>query len=520
MISDPPPCSDATLVRDVAKAYTTKLALDLLQMTDGPFARVIEHVEVDHGECRRKLVIDWHLPTLEEALPHLVDEEVAAKFADASPVLVVPIFIIRRGRLLNSLTVEDSMGERLFMCGRDEGVDRVRLVLSSLWSFVELVPRPQSGCDEDLVDEAKKAFFGVASAKPASARTELIRTFELLKKSGLVLGAPLTDRLEMLGRLLVKRHVMWLHLARRPGQATRLTLSYRTRFAADYRPKPKVPKPQRAEWWGRAVDCLRRFSGQEPFRLRVPVGAHSLCRSYHFTMAAPHATYFAEQRFVFESKLSGTTTEQRHHFNAHCTTVGATVSGANEAGGPVAHLYATDLTSIIGDQLYAYGRVQERPPGTTALVMWLSLLAGGFMWLYYLLWPWMVQNDTRGIDVAAFFIALPGLASIWFSRVFREDVRARVPLISRLGLILVGVAAFYSLLAIMIQRGTCSVSVEPGATGLGACPGSLMAVFSQEGLLITAVLLTIMSVWLIERRFRFHQTYQRLQTGVIDQYMR
>ncbi|CAL9664889.1 hypothetical protein SUDANB95_07153 [Actinosynnema sp. ALI-1.44] len=434
MAAAPPPSIDAAAVEGVAKSYTTHLALNLLNENERPYARVIEHVEVDHGECRRKVTIDWQLPTLKEALPHL-DEAVAARFEELDPVLVVPVFIIRRGRLLNSLSVEDSTGERLFMCGRDEGTERVRLVLSSLWSAVELAPRPPNGCVEHLVQYAKSTFFSVASGPSDTAGATLDRMVELLALSGLSLSQTITDRLELLGKLVAKRHVLWLRLARRPGQATRLTLSYRTRFAAEYRPKPKLANAGVQGRWGRAVDCVRRFSGQEPFRLRVPVGAHSLCRSYHFTLAAPPATYFAEQRFVLERTLSRSTEDQQWFFKNHCHAVGATVSGANEAGGPVAHLYATDLKPIVGDQLYAYGRVQERPPGTTALVMWLVLLAMGFMWLFHALWPWMIANETKGIDVAAFFIALPGLASIWFSRVFREDVRGRVPLISRLGLI-------------------------------------------------------------------------------------
>lgn len=116
--------TDDALIKKIAKAYSTALALRLVQGEEGPFARVIEHVEIDHGECRRRLVLDWHLPTLAEALPDhekADDPDFVKAFNEANPVLVVPIHVMRRGRLMTDFTVEDPKGEHLYVCGARSG---------------------------------------------------------------------------------------------------------------------------------------------------------------------------------------------------------------------------------------------------------------------------------------------------------------------------------------------------------------------------------------------------------------
>src|SRR3954469_1124789 len=97
--------ADKEQVKRIAKAYSTALALTMINGEDRPFARVSENVQVDHGECRRQLTIDWHLPTLTEALPGnrmMSDTEFISEFNEINPVLVVPIFIVRKGRLMNN----------------------------------------------------------------------------------------------------------------------------------------------------------------------------------------------------------------------------------------------------------------------------------------------------------------------------------------------------------------------------------------------------------------------------------
>jgi hypothetical protein len=502
-------------VHQIAAAYSTKLVFDLIEAYERPFSRVVEKVEVDHGECRRNLTIDWRLPTLEEALPdhrHVNDDRFIARFKELNPVLAVPVYLMRKGRLMNNFVAESSAGEDLYICGQDEWGERMRLMLSSIWTLVDEAPCGH-GHRPHLVTRARDEFYGLPLKSSDDAPAIVNSVVDKLKHSGVLLIPGLLERIRYIGRYVAKRHIIWLHLPCLPGDGTRLTLSYRTRFTAEYSPRRSASAdPAKSHRYRRTLDRVRRIVGQEPYEFAVPLSMNSLCRSYHFHMPAPAATYFTAQRFILEKNLYHSETEQARSFRKYYRVNGAYVGGKDEAGGPVAHLYARELPATVGDQLYAYTRVRERPPGTTALVMWLCLLAAGFLWFYYMTWQRLMVSDTHGIDVAALFVALPGIASIWFSRAFRDDVRPRVPLVSRLGLVLVGFSGFYSLLAILVRRGICQEA--------NACPGLLTTVFSQLLLLIFACALTGMSGWLIVRRISFHRDYQKLQNNVIDRYLR
>jgi hypothetical protein len=315
---------------------------------------------------------------------------------------------------------------------------------------------------------------------------------------------------------VAKHHIIWLSLPCRPGDSVRLTVTFSTRFAADYAPRRGgVRGLGNYHLYRRSVDWARRAAGQEPYRFAVPVWMSSLCRSYHFQMPAPPAMYFVAQRFVLENNLHQSVEAQESAFKEHCNVNGAHVGGMDEAGGPVAHLYARDLPAVADNKLYAYARVRERPPGSTALVMWLATLTAGFLWLYYFIWKWLVASDTKGIDLASLSVTLLGVASIWFSRAFREDVRSRVPLVSKLGLLMVGGSTLYSLVTILVQRVTCTAL--PGE--VPACPETLTGMFSRWGLFAVATMVTGVVIWLVIRRISFHSEYRRLQIAAVTRYM-
>ncbi|RSM45506.1 hypothetical protein DMA12_13670 [Amycolatopsis balhimycina DSM 5908] len=512
--SNPP---DKEQVKLIAKAYSTALAISMINGEDRPFARVSENVEVDHGECRRQLMIDWHLPTLTQALPRN-DLMSNAKFIDAfnemNPVLVVPIFIVRKGRLMNNFCVEDPSGGKLYLCGTDEWQERSRLMLRFFWGLVDLVPVEKGSYTEGRLAELKRRYLELPTMDTDAATARVEEVFGELGTIGVPFYPGVLGRLRYVGNYVAKRHLIWLHLTSRPGQAARLSVSYRTRFSADYLPKPRNGHRQPRSFYRRADEWVRRAVGQEPYEFRIPLAMHSVCTSYHFTQTAPPGTFFLEQRFAHERTLTMPKDQQIDTFDAAIRKLdNVHVQGKNEAGGPVAHLYVRNLPSTVGDQIYAYTLLRERPPGTTALVMWLTLFASIFFWFYWLIWDRLVIDDTKGIDVAALFVALPGLASIWFSRAFKDDIRPRIPLVSRIGLLAVGMSAFYSLLGVVVQRGVCNPAAAP-------CSPILTSIFSHQVLLVIAGLLTALTVWLIGRRFRFQKSYRVLQKNIIERYSR
>jgi hypothetical protein len=395
---------------------------------------VSENVEVDHGECRRRLTIDWHLPTLTDALPgHELtsNPNFIQRFNETNPVLVVPIFIVRKGRLMNNFCVEDSAGAKLYLCGTEEWQARTRLMLRFFWSLVDLVPVEDPYITGRLA-ELKRRYLELPMMGAKAATERVNSVVSELGTVGVPFYPGVLGRLRYVGTYVAKRHLIWLHLTGRPGQAMRLIVSYRTRFSTDYLPKPRNGWQQPRSLYRRLDEWVRRAAGQEPYEFRIPLALHSVCTSYHFTQTAPPGTFFLEQRFAHERTLTMPKDQQIDNFDEAVRKLGnVDVQGKNEAGGPVAHLYVRNLPATVGDQIYAYTLLRERPPGTTALVMWLTLFASIFFWFYWLIWDRIVIDDTKGIDVAALFVALPGLASIWFSRAFKDDIRPRIPLASR-----------------------------------------------------------------------------------------
>ncbi|OKJ98354.1 hypothetical protein [Amycolatopsis sp. CB00013] len=512
--------TDDALIKRIAKAYSTALAIRIVQGQDGPFARVIENVEIDHGECRRKLTLDWHLPTLAEALPdypEVTKADFIAHFHEANPVLVVPIHVMRIGRLMTEFGVEDQKGEQLYVCGRAEWTERAKWLLKVFWTFVDIAPNGLSTEQRARIERAKSQYLSLpmedVSAAPKIAK-KAVRRLREASESGLVLHPGALERIEVFGRYIATRHLTWVHLTRRPGQTVRLTISYRTRFAAEYSPTPSKGSPLRGRrFLHRAIEWVRRAVGQEPFMFRVPLSMHSYCRSYHFTMPSPTGTYFKEQRFVLQDTLRMSQKSQEKAFNKFCEEKGAYALGNEEAGGPIAHLYGRNLRQKkFGDQLlYAYAYVRERPPGTTAAAMWLCLFSASFLWLFYGNWDRLVGPSSTGVNVTTLFVALPGFASIWFAKAFQAEIRSRIPLVNRLGLLLVGLSTFYTLVSSMVARRT--------GTPEAGWASTLSDGFSQTGVAIFTVFLSIMSLVLIWRRITFHSCYQRLQNSVVKRYM-
>jgi hypothetical protein len=260
---------------------------------------------------------------------------------------------------------------------------------------------------------------------------------------------------------------------------------------------------------------VKRFIGQEPNHYLIPVSRHGLASSYHFEMTIPDDCYVRSQGFVLEQDRSRSQKRQRENILKLASRTGGHIQGEDEAGAAFAHLYAYRLPSQVGNQVYASVALEERPPGTTAVVLWLAAFATMAAAVLYTVWPQVNQVDLRGIDIAALFAALPGVAAAWFSRAFQHEGRFRVPLVSRFGLAATGVSAALLVVIVLLRRGVCG-GVGPNST----CSPFVDAISSRSVLLGLLAFLAALTVCLLSIRVAMHVRYRRCQGRVFAKYSR
>jgi hypothetical protein len=187
----------------------------------------------------------------------------------------------------------------------------------------------------------------------------------------------------------------------------------------------------------------------------------------------------------------------------YCLEHKAVISGGDEAGGSTAHLSVRGLPSGPGVPVYAFVRLAERPPGTESIVGCLYGCSILFLWLQFILWNSVMKSaDTRGVDIAnLLFVALPGFASLWFSRAFQVEYRPSLSLLSRLALLVTGVSAAYALMTVLWNR----------VAGNHGAQGEWFAMLSRGWLLVVAILASLLLPLIVRRRLKIHRQYQALQ---------
>lgn len=205
-------------------------------------------------------------------------------------------------------------------------------------------------------------------------------------------------------------------------------------------------------------------------------------------------------------------------FEAHAAKYGASIAGDDEPGASFTHLYAHRLPSVVRKQVYASVRVAERPPGTTAVVLWLSVLAALSAAVLTRLWTALAEMDLQGIDAAALFVALPGLAAAWFARVFQHEGRYRVPFASRAGLAVTGLSTAYLVIAVLLRRSICSPKSDNKFAEF--CTTGFKQVSSASSLIAVTGLLAATAILLAVMRVFMHVRYQRCQHKIISRYGR
>jgi hypothetical protein len=123
--------------------------------------------------------------------------------------------------------------------------------------------------------------------------------------------------------------------------------------------------------------------------------------------------------------------EQDNLLTKKYSECGAEISGTDEIGGPIVHLYANKLPTEVRNQMFALVRFGERPPGTIAAVLWMLIFSTLATGIYYTLWEQIIRSESQDIDFSSLFLAPPALTVVWFSRAFNDETRYRVSLLSR-----------------------------------------------------------------------------------------
>jgi hypothetical protein len=506
---------------DVSRIYSMRMLLRFSNLHAKLFYRTIESVAIDVGSCTRSITVDWKLPTSEEALPtaNPADRTTIATHAASLEQVALPLILTRKGQLLHDLKVVNEDATPVTMCSNAESKEQLLLVLKFLWTSYEdrltvLVGAGWVTVNRTVLTAIGNDYVSAARLSWADGSRDLVDAIDRLKvlTSGAGSAAPVDQLLEV-ARYFMRRHVTWVRVAAQPGRAIRLHYQFTTRFAAEYDPSDG------AKLTLKAIGKLRRFVGQYPSNITVPISRAGQSESYHFQTTVPAECYVVRQGIVLESNLGDNSKIQESAIRAYSSSEGARLAGADEAGGSFAHLYTWKLPVKVRNQVFARVSFAERPPGTAALVLWMLLFAVFASGLYWLLWEQVTKSDSRGVDIAALFIGLPALAVVWFARAFREEVRPRVSLVSRLGIVVTALTTMYALLSIFINRSIC-VGVDVDNRPLPPCPPALTSFASRDGLLIAGGLLVAAALLVGAYRIWSHVRYRQQQRRILGRYRR
>lgn len=522
MVASDSPALSAATMKNIAHAYSLRLAWNFTSLQETLYARIVERVTIGVGSCTRQVTVDWVLPTLKEALTGPLSSLSATEVDDATSRLqkiAVPIILIRKGQLLTDLSIKSEDSSPVFLCGKEVAERFTERVLTFAWtelenSLVNKIGQAATEQHRDLLAELGKRYVAAFRMDMTSSDRELVSIAAEIKRIAAANETmiPLRQMLQV-ARYFTRRHVFWVQLSAKPGDSIRLYYSFVTRFAPEYDPVD-----------GRhtilaALGKLRRFLGQTPSVLAIPISRSGLAQSYHFEMDIPHDCYVRRQAFVLETNLGDRPKLQDKAMEAYCSKHGSCIAGSDEAGGSFAHMYAYDLPPEVKNQMYAHVSFSERPPGATAVVLWMLLFATFASGIYYGLWDQVTASDSRGVDVGALFVALPALAVVWFASSFREETRRRVPLISRVGIGVIALATIYSLFSILVNRSICVGKTADGSI-LPPCPAAVENLVTSRGMLITFVVLLAASVVMILYCTIRHVTYRRHQRRILGKYGR
>lgn len=340
--------------------------------------------------------------------------------------LLMPLLVIKKGILLDSLKITDSAGGICQSFAFHESVQIIGQILLALVraDSEKMAARYQKDVEADLM-----ALIGSASGK-AIDPMEVGKVLGHLKA---IVGRSETGRSAVFLANVFAYHYAVIVGLSSPGQTSlsRLTLTTTERQLL-----PMVVPRFRLVWPAPyLLDRMRKVFGVRPNTFVLPLQKADLCKSYHLEFMGPEGTYLARQRIVDWSDESESYGRLRARF-----------------GQRYAHLYIRASAKSDGsskDPLpLARARIElsffERPPGSlgaatlAALACAVLILVGGR--IAY------VPDAPRG-DLVAVLLAFPGIAAAWVgldrsTGAFGGTLAARLSAAMTLIVALVGTAMY------------------------------------------------------------------------------
>jgi hypothetical protein len=507
----------------VSRIYSMRLAYSFTTLGNRIYDRVIERVKIEPGTIRRNISVDWKLPPLCQAVSGISDDLSTDALGEVLPQLstvVVPVTIMRRGQLLTDLSITNEDGSPVYICGKTEAESYTEAVLLFAWNGFEEEIRNQlnhaqgNGTKPDFLEGLGKSYIEIYKLDDATSNLELAKITQKLETLGVLnfTKTPISQLLQI-ARYFTRHYVFWAQVKSAPGQRLRLNYSFVTRFAPEY------SLAENKKLLHAVVGKVRRFLGQNPSSYLVPISRHGGSHSYHFEASAPKDLYVQRQVFITEELVGKSVEEQDNLLTKKYSECGAEISGMDEIGGPLVHLYANKLPTEVRNQMFALVRFGERPPGTIAAVLWMLIFSTLATGIYYTLWEQIIRSESQDIDFSSLFLALPALTVVWFSRAFNDETRYRVSLLSRAFVGIVAFATLYALFTILTRRGICSGQATDHQP-LSPCPTWIENITSQSALLVVFILLVVATVSAIVYRIVSHVRYQNYQRTIFNKYGR
>lgn len=522
--------------------YAVHHAIEYFIKRELRYSRIREYVRVDTNSLERDVSVEWR-PRLPSELMHSATQ--MDEMVEGPGLWVYPLWPMRRGQLLSSLELE-VLGGTARIVSRRRSSELTTMILITLWrtarrdlrrlrlvhpaheqeAHVEaLIEQVLEGNDEDS-RSAVQALKSLREEVPADTQ------------AGQSLGN-LVDA----AAFLRQRYFLWFETDRRPGEVAQLRYTYRTRFAPEYgavgiAPRQSELGARMRSIVGYAYGAVKRFVGQPPSLVLIPVSRYGLANSYHLQSDAPQNHFFKTFQFLETKKppeeRRASRSATRHvapgrkarkagasAFSSRVSEIpGASMQGEDDAGGGLGHLYLRNVPSRIGLRTFLLEVTQEIPPGATAPVSILALAMALFVSATYGNWETITALELA-TPLAAFALAA-AFATMWFDHTFTAEGRLLRPMAARLGLWVAAwsaIATFFALVIVWLNHSQ-ELSAHLDIAGVQWPADSarvhVRLVSLYAVLVVVPQALVTVLVW--QQRLRFYWTYRRGQRRVAERY--